>query len=121
MSTIFLYEDGHGNVVDESGGPEPMDYIVDQNEFIIETIATHTKYLKAAVPNESSLTFSMLLEKPKDEDIRMKETNTKRDYVRYTVQDKANRKVTMFIASFLLQFFYCIIKLSFMPVQVQIA
>jgi hypothetical protein len=29
MSTIFLYEDGHGNVVDE-------------NEFIVETIAIHT-------------------------------------------------------------------------------
>ena len=25
MSTKFLYEDGHGNVVDENGGPEPMD------------------------------------------------------------------------------------------------
>jgi transposase-like protein len=31
----------------------------------------------------------MLLEKPKNEDVRMKETNTKRDYVRYTIQDKA--------------------------------
>ena len=29
MNTIFLYEDGHGNAVDENGGPEPMDYIVD--------------------------------------------------------------------------------------------
>ncbi|KAI8880904.1 hypothetical protein K501DRAFT_324753 [Backusella circina FSU 941] len=55
MSTIFLYEDGHGNVIDENGGPEPMDYIVDQNEFIVET------YLGNAVPNESSLTCPMLL------------------------------------------------------------
>jgi transposase len=31
----------------------------------------------------------MLIEKTKDKDIRMKEANTKRDYVRYTVQDKA--------------------------------
>ena len=51
MSTIFLYEDGHGNVIDENGGPEPMDYIVDQNESIVETIATHTEYLRNAVPN----------------------------------------------------------------------
>ncbi|KAG0784376.1 hypothetical protein G6F16_012117 [Rhizopus arrhizus] len=56
MSTIFLYEDGHGNVVDE-------------NEFVVETLTTHKK--------------------PKDADTHMKEANVKRDYVRYTVQDKA--------------------------------
>ncbi|KAG1051241.1 hypothetical protein G6F43_006537 [Rhizopus delemar] len=85
MSTIFLYEDGHGNVIDENGDPEPMDYIVDQNEFIVETIATHTEYLRTTVPNESSRTSPMLVEKPKDKDIRMKEANVERDYVRYTV------------------------------------
>ena len=30
----------------------------------------------------------MLIEKPKEDDIRMKEANVKRGYVRYTVQDK---------------------------------
>ncbi|KAI7861424.1 hypothetical protein BDF14DRAFT_1738723 [Spinellus fusiger] len=89
MSTIFLYEDGHGNVIDEKGDPEPMDSIVDQNEFIVEIIATHTEYLRNAVPNESSLTCPMLLEKPKNEDVHMKEAKPKRDYVRSTVQDKA--------------------------------
>ncbi|KAG0738552.1 hypothetical protein G6F57_002832 [Rhizopus arrhizus] len=89
MSTKFLYEDGHGNVVDENGGPEPMDYIVDQEEFIVETIATHTDYLKNTTFDESSLTCPMLVDKSKDEDILMKEAKTKRDYVRYTVQDKA--------------------------------
>jgi hypothetical protein len=89
LSTIFLYEDGHGRVVDENGGPEPMDYIVDQNEFIVDTIATHTEYLKITATSESSLTCPMLIEKTKDKDIRMKEANTKRDYVSYTVQDKA--------------------------------
>jgi transposase len=88
MSTIFLYEDGQGNVIDENGGPEPMDYIVDQNEFIVETIATHTEYLGNTVPNESSLT-SPMVEKPKNEDIHMKEAKPKREYVLYTVQDKA--------------------------------
>ena len=43
MSTIFIYEDGYGNVVDDNGGPEPMDYIVYQNKFIVETIATYTE------------------------------------------------------------------------------
>ncbi|KAI8378207.1 hypothetical protein EDC96DRAFT_493940 [Choanephora cucurbitarum] len=61
-----------------------MDYIVDQNEFIVKTIATHTEYLKTATSSESSLTCPMLIEKSRD-DIRMKEANTKRDYV----QDKA--------------------------------
>lgn len=88
MSTIFLYEDGHGNVINEDGGPEPMDYIADQNKFIVETIATHTEYLANAVPNESSLTCPILLEKLKNEDIHMKEAKPKREYVRYTVQNK---------------------------------
>ncbi|KAG1135239.1 hypothetical protein G6F38_012944 [Rhizopus arrhizus] len=89
MSTLFLYEDGHGNVVDENGGPESMEYFVTQNEFIFETIATHTDYLENAVSDESSSTCPMLVEKSKDEDVHMKEANTSRDYVRYTVQDKA--------------------------------
>ncbi|KAG1474144.1 hypothetical protein G6F56_000524 [Rhizopus delemar] len=89
MSTLSLYEDGHGNVVDENGGLEPMEYIVDQNEFIVEIVAIHTDYLGNAVSDESSSTCSMLVEKAKDEDVHMKEANTKRDYVRYIVQDKA--------------------------------
>lgn len=88
MSAIFLFEDGHGNVVDKNGGPEPMEYIVDQNEFIVEPIATHSEYLKNMPSCESSSVCPMLIEKPRDEDIRMKEADTKRDYVRYTVQDK---------------------------------
>ncbi|CEG75084.1 hypothetical protein RMATCC62417_10190 [Rhizopus microsporus] len=89
MSTVFLYKDGHGNAVNENGGPEPMDYVVDQTEFIVETVATHSEYLKDAASSESSLTYPMLVEKSKGGDIRMKEANTKREYVRYTVQDKA--------------------------------
>ncbi|CEG81567.1 hypothetical protein RMATCC62417_15755 [Rhizopus microsporus] len=89
MSTIFLYEDGHGNVVDENGGPEPMEYIVDQNEFIVETIAAHTDYLKNTTSTESSLTCPILVENSKVEDICMKEAKPRRDHVRYTVQDKA--------------------------------
>ncbi|CEG83032.1 hypothetical protein RMATCC62417_17010 [Rhizopus microsporus] len=73
MSIIFLFEDGHGNV-DENGGTELMEYIVDQDELVVEAIASYS--------------CPMLIEKPKDEDIRMKVTNVKRDYVCYTVQDK---------------------------------
>ncbi|KAG0738929.1 hypothetical protein G6F57_001304 [Rhizopus arrhizus] len=89
MSTIFLYKDGCGHVVDENDGPEPMDYIIDQNEFIVETIVTHSEYLKHTASSESSLTYLMVVEKSKEEDTRMKEANIKRDYVRYTVQNKA--------------------------------
>lgn len=64
MITIFLNEDKNGNAIDENDGPEPIDYIVDQNEFVVETIATHTEYLGNAVLKESSLTCPMLLEKP---------------------------------------------------------
>ncbi|CEI90242.1 hypothetical protein RMCBS344292_04570 [Rhizopus microsporus] len=88
MNTVFLFEGGHGNAVDENGGLEPMEYIVDQNEFVFETIATHTDYLKNAASSEASSVCPMRIEKPKDEDIRMREANVKRDYVRYTVQDK---------------------------------
>jgi hypothetical protein len=84
MSTVFVYEDGNRNVVDENGDPEPMDYVVDQTE----TIATHSEYLKDAASSESSLTYPILIEESKDEDIRMKKANTKWEYVRYTVQDK---------------------------------
>ncbi|KAG0766660.1 hypothetical protein G6F57_001590 [Rhizopus arrhizus] len=66
MSTVFVYEDGHGNVVDENGDPEPTDYVVDQTE----TIATHSEHLKDAASSESSLTCPILIEEPKDEEIR---------------------------------------------------
>ncbi|KAG0806040.1 hypothetical protein G6F57_011519 [Rhizopus arrhizus] len=71
-----------------------MEYILDQDEFVVvETIATHTDYLKKCpASSESSLACSMRIEKPKDKDIRMKEANVKRDYVRHTVQDKVDRK-----------------------------
>ncbi|CEI98113.1 hypothetical protein RMCBS344292_12230 [Rhizopus microsporus] len=88
MSAVFLSEDGHGNVVDENGGPEPMEYVAHQNEFIVETIATHTDYLNNVALSESFPVCSMRIEKKKDEDIRMKEAGVKRDYVRYTIQDK---------------------------------
>jgi hypothetical protein len=88
-SILFLYEDGHGNIVKENGAPEPMDCIVDQNEFIVKTIATYIDYLKDAATCKSSPTCPMLIEKSKDKDTHVEETNTRWDYVRYTVQYKA--------------------------------
>ncbi|KAI9323773.1 hypothetical protein BX666DRAFT_1890350 [Dichotomocladium elegans] len=38
MSRVFLlYEGGCGNEVEENSGSKVMNYIVDQNEFIVET------------------------------------------------------------------------------------
>ncbi|KAI9322342.1 hypothetical protein BX666DRAFT_1829387, partial [Dichotomocladium elegans] len=66
------------HVVDENGGLEPMEYMVDQNEFIVETIAIRTDYLKTPVSmSQASSTCPMLVEKAKDKDVRMKEANTK--------------------------------------------
>ncbi|KAI7849801.1 hypothetical protein BDC45DRAFT_447970, partial [Circinella umbellata] len=42
----FFYEDGQGNAVDENGRPEPMDYIVDQNLYALESLTSHTEYLQ---------------------------------------------------------------------------
>lgn len=66
-----------------------MDYIVDENEFVVEILTTYKEYMQTVSSSESSLASRMLIEKPKDEDTHMKEANVKRDYVRYTVQDKA--------------------------------
>lgn len=86
--SAFNKQDGHGNIVYENGGPEPMKCIVNQDEFIVETIAAYSEYLNNATSNESSSACPMWIEKPKDEDIRIKEPNVKHDCVRYTVQDK---------------------------------
>lgn len=60
MSTIFLFEDGHRNVIDENGGLEPIEYIVDQDEFVVEAIATHSEYLKKVLSRESSPACSIV-------------------------------------------------------------
>ncbi|CEP11165.1 hypothetical protein [Parasitella parasitica] len=79
-TSIHLDRDEEHAYDSANGGPEPMDFIVDQNEFIVETIATHTEYLKTTASSKSSLTCPMLIEKTKDKDIRMKEASMKRDY-----------------------------------------
>ena len=87
MSAQFLYEDGQGNVVDENGRPEPMDYIVDQEHFALGTISPHTQYLQKK-PAEKSRANARQVDKPRDEDSRMREVTEKRTYTSYTLQDK---------------------------------
>lgn len=68
---------------------EPMDYIVDQQQFVVESISSHSEYMQKAAFSESSQSKPMELDKQDDEDTRMREVAEKREYVRYTAQDKA--------------------------------
>lgn len=88
MSAQFSYEDGQGNVVDENCGSESMDYIVDQEQFALETISSHAQYLQKK-PAEKSRANVMHVDRPRDEDSRMREATEKRTYTSYTPQDKA--------------------------------
>ncbi|KAG1140234.1 hypothetical protein G6F37_007192 [Rhizopus arrhizus] len=45
MNIQFLYENGEGSVVDEHGSPKPMYYIVDEDQFRLEALSSHTQYL----------------------------------------------------------------------------
>ncbi|KAL4213726.1 hypothetical protein AB4K20DRAFT_1956807 [Rhizopus microsporus] len=78
MSFQIFYEDGHGNAVDEYGRPEPMDYIIDEERYALET------------PQENNFDVdSMADEDAKDNpDVCMKEASSKRLYTFYTDQDK---------------------------------
>ncbi|KAG1147090.1 hypothetical protein G6F37_009566 [Rhizopus arrhizus] len=90
MNIQFLYENGKGSVVDEYGRAEPMDYIVDEEQFRLETLSSHTQYL-AQLPLENEKTVeAMQVEKEvkPGSDLVMGETSMKRNYTRYSDQDK---------------------------------
>ncbi|CEJ01779.1 hypothetical protein RMCBS344292_15800 [Rhizopus microsporus] len=91
MNIQFLFENGKGSVVDEYGRPEPMDYIVDEEQFRLETLSSHTQYL-AQLPLESEKGIETMqvekeVAKPRG-DVKMRETSVKRSYTRYSDQDK---------------------------------
>jgi transposase len=90
MNIQFLYENGKGSVVDEYGRPEPMDYIVDEEQFCLKTLSSHTQYLAQQPLEGDKATESMQVGedvKP-DTDAVMRETSIKRNYTRYSDQDK---------------------------------
>ncbi|KAG1448982.1 hypothetical protein G6F55_010385 [Rhizopus delemar] len=67
-----------------------MDYIVDEEQFRLETLSSHTQYL-AQLPLESEKRIdAMQLEKEvkPNGDVIMRETSVKRNYTRYSDQDK---------------------------------
>ncbi|CEJ05593.1 hypothetical protein RMCBS344292_19531 [Rhizopus microsporus] len=90
MNIQFLFENGKGSVVDEYGRPEPMDYIVDEEQFRLEILSSHTQYL-FQLPLESEKRINaMQVEKEAkpNGDVIMRETSVKRNYTRYSDQDK---------------------------------
>ncbi|KAG1137718.1 hypothetical protein G6F37_010968 [Rhizopus arrhizus] len=91
MNIQFLFENGKGSVVDRYGGPEPMDYIVDEEQFRLETLSSHTQYL-AQLPLEIEKGIEEIqVEKEvvnPGSDVKMREISVKRSYTRYFDQDK---------------------------------
>ncbi|KAG1452272.1 hypothetical protein G6F55_008764 [Rhizopus delemar] len=98
MNIQFLFENGQGSVVDEYGRPEPMDYIVDEEQFRLETLSSHTQYL-AQMPQESEReteAMQMDIRIKHSSDVIMRETSVKRNYTRYSDQDKVRFFKLMF-------------------------
>ena len=93
MSFQIFYEDGHGNAVDEYGRPEPMDYIIDEERYALETVSSHTQYLHNQ-PQENNFDVDSMAKD--DVDVCMKEALSKRVYTLYTDQDKVRFFKLMF-------------------------
>ena len=70
----IFYEDGHGNAVDGYGRPEPMDYIINEERYALETASSHTQYLHNQPQENNFDVGSMADEDAKDDpDVYMKE------------------------------------------------
>jgi hypothetical protein len=96
MNIQFLFENGKGSVVDEYGRPEPMDYIVDEEQFRLETLGSHTQYLAQrplAIEEEEAMQMDNQI---KDSNDVVKGTSVKRNYTRYSDQDKVRFFKLMF-------------------------
>ena len=82
----FLYEDGQGHVVDENG-VEPMDVVVDEDLFAIETISSCTQFLMNRPPERPSNPIMHPVADEKNNDVDMELCN-KRRYAVYSDEDK---------------------------------
>ncbi|KAG1261983.1 hypothetical protein G6F68_006278 [Rhizopus microsporus] len=97
MSFQTFYEDGHGSAVDEYGRPEPMDYIIDEERYALETVSSHTQYLHNQPQENNFDVDSMADEDAKDDpDVCMKEASSKRVYTLYRDQVKVRFFKLMF-------------------------
>ncbi|CEG66918.1 hypothetical protein RMATCC62417_03417 [Rhizopus microsporus] len=86
-----------GSVVDEYGRPEPMDYIVDEEQFRLETLGSHTQYLaQRPLAIEEEEEVMQMNNQIKDSNDVVKGTSVKRNYTRYSDQDKVRFFKLMF-------------------------
>ncbi|KAL1935086.1 hypothetical protein VTP01DRAFT_4226 [Rhizomucor pusillus] len=86
---FFFYEDGQGNAVDEYGRSEPTDYVVDEEQYALETLSSYTQYLRNRTRESDGRSDAMQTDDvKKNVDVRMREASIKRVYTLYTDQDK---------------------------------
>ncbi|KAI8970028.1 hypothetical protein BDF20DRAFT_888930 [Mycotypha africana] len=86
MSMQFFYEDEQGRVVDENG-VEPMDLIVDEELFAIETISSRTQFLMDKPPERPLHAMVPATAERHNEDVAMELFN-KRRYTYYSDDEK---------------------------------
>ncbi|CEI91916.1 hypothetical protein RMCBS344292_06193 [Rhizopus microsporus] len=82
----FVYKDGQGHVVDENG-VEPMDFVVDEELFAIETISSRTQFLMNKPPERLSNPVILPAADEINYDVDM-ELCSKRRYTVYSDEDK---------------------------------
>ncbi|KAG0768150.1 hypothetical protein G6F33_003026 [Rhizopus arrhizus] len=91
----FFYEDGQGHDVDEHG-VEPVDLIVDEELYAIETISSRTQFLMNKPPERPSNPVILPVADERNYDVDMELCN-KRRYTVYSDEDK-NRFFHLFFS-----------------------
>lgn len=88
MSMQFFYEDGQGHVVDENV-VEPMDLVVDEELFAIETISSRTQFLANKPPERPhNPVMRAVADERSSEDVYMEQYNRRCSTV-YSDDDKS--------------------------------
>ncbi|KAL1933910.1 hypothetical protein VTP01DRAFT_8000 [Rhizomucor pusillus] len=66
-----------------------MDYVADEEAYALQTVSSHTDYLRTLASERNHEFVATHVDEPTDTDIRMKEAIPKRSYTTYTDQDKS--------------------------------
>ncbi|KAL1930282.1 hypothetical protein VTP01DRAFT_1436 [Rhizomucor pusillus] len=74
-----------------------MDYVVDEEQYALETLSSYTQYLRKRTRESDGRSDAMQTDDvKKDVDVRMREASIKRVYTLYTDQDKVRFFKLMF-------------------------
>ncbi|KAL1926038.1 hypothetical protein VTP01DRAFT_7131 [Rhizomucor pusillus] len=65
-----------------------MDYVIDEELYALQTVSSHTGYLRTLSSERNHEFVAKHVDEPKDKDVYMRETTPKRNYTTYTNQDK---------------------------------